>query len=165
MGDSYVECLVSRDRDDKYYYGKIAMFVLGGACILGAFVTISLLFVIGIVLIVIGVIIPNPDYEYEYLFIGKELSIDKIIAKQKRKTVANYDLSKLEIMCPINSHELDRYKANNTSIKKYDSGKADSRPYVIVYRDEKGEILFSIEPNAELLKAIKTVCPRKVVEY
>lgn len=165
MGDLYVECLVSRDRDNKIFIERTAMYVLGGAFCLASFVTTSIFLIVGIVLIVLGYALFNPDYEYEYLLLNKELTIDKIIAKQKRKTVAEYDLSKMEVMCPINSHELDSYKARKVSMKNFDSGKADAKPYVIVLKDENGDQLICIEPNEELMKTIKTVCPRKVVEY
>ena len=167
MGDSYVEVLVERERNTGYFIEKIVLYVLCAIFIvisLGAGATAFL--VIGIALGVIGVfVIPNPDYEFEYLLIGKELSIDKIVAKTSRKTAANYDLNKMEIMCPFTSHELDSYKNKKVPVKDFSSGKADSTPYAIVYRDEKGEQIICVEPNDEFIAAIKSVLPRKVVEY
>jgi len=166
MGDSYVECLVSRNRENKYQIIKIVMYVLAGICILLALMGIPFLFIAGVAIGVAGIFaVPSPDIEYEYLYINKELSIDKIIEKSKRKAVASYDLNKMEVMCPVNSHELDSYKSKNLPIKNYASNMEDAKNYAIVYRDEKTECIVYITPNEELKQAIKTVFPRKLVEY
>ena len=166
MGDSYVEVLVERDRNTSYAALKVIMFVLCGICILASLVVSSVLFFVGVALGIIGAfVVPHPDYEYEYLLLNKELSIDKIIDKSKRKKVAEYDLNNMEIMCPASSHELDSYKNKNTPSKDFSSGRADSKPYVIVYHESKGDELVYIEPDDEMMKVIKTLCPRKVVEY
>lgn len=166
MGDSYVECLVSRDRNTMHYVLRIVMYVLAGVCLLLAIMGIAIALIGAIAFAVIGTFVcPNPDLEFEYLLIGRDLSIDKIIAKSKRKTVDNLDLNKMEFMCPINSHELDSYKNKKTPMKDYSSCKADAKVYAIAYHDEKGDSLVCIEPNAEFIAAIKTIMPRKVIEY
>lgn len=166
MGDSYVECLVDREKNISYFILRIVMYVACALCVLLALAGIPIMFILGVALGVIGAfVVPNPDYEYEYLYIGKELSIDKIIAKSKRKTVGSYDLNKMEFMCPLSSHELDSYKNKKTPVKDYSSAKKDANPYVIVYRDDRQECLIYFEPNSELLAAIKSVMPRKVIEY
>ena len=37
--------------------------------------------------------------------------------------------------------------------------------WVIVYMGKDGEELVGIEPNEEMLKAIRSVYPRKVIDY
>ena len=166
MGDSYVECLVEREKNMGLFVLRIVMYVLCAICIFLALGGMSALFLVGVAFGVVGaVVIPAPEVEYEYLYIGKELSIDKIIAKSKRKKTAEFDLNKMEIMCPVNSHELDSYKNKNLSVKDFSSKKADAKIYAIVYRDDKQECIIYIEPNQELLQAIKTVFPRKVSDY
>lgn len=166
MGDSYVEVLVERDRNNTFFLLKIVMYVLCGISIVLSLGAGSILFFVGVALGVIGAFaVPNPDYEFEYLFLGKELSIDKIIAKSKRKTVGNFDLNKMEIMCPVNSHELDSYKNRKVAVKDFSSGKEGSNPYAIAYRDEKGECLIYVEADEAFLTAVKNVFPRKVVNY
>ena len=168
MGDSYVEVLVERDRNMTYFYERIVMYVLCALLILGALAMgLSILFLAGVVAGVVGAcVIPNPDYEFEYLFINKELSVDKIIAKSKRKTLASYDMEKMELMCPLTSHELDSYKnRKNIIVKNFSSGKEGVTPYVIVYHDDKGDQLVYVEPDEQFLKAVKSVFPRKVLEF
>jgi hypothetical protein len=50
-------------------------------------------------------------------------------------------------------------------IKDYSSGIEGEghKPYYLAYHDEKAEMLVKLEPNEEMLKAIKLVAPRKVL--
>ena len=167
MGDSYVEVLVERERNTTYFIQKIVMYVLCAIFILAALSTgLTLFFIVGIGLGVIGAfVVPNPDYEFEYLLVNKEFSVDKIIAKSKRKTLASYDLNKMEFMCPLGSHQLDSYKNKKVTVKNFSSDKEGAVPYVIVYHDENGDQLIYVEADPKLLTAIKNVLPRKVLEF
>lgn len=50
------------------------------------------------------------DLEYEYLYLDKELSVDKIMAKSKRKRVGTYSLDRMEVFAPVYSYHLDNFK-------------------------------------------------------
>ena len=117
--------------------------------------------------VVIGIaayfIYMNANLEYEYLYLDKELSIDKVMAKSKRKKVASFDMEKMEIMAPLNSYQLDSYKNRNVKIVDYSSGeeKQPDLRYAFYY-DGKQKVIF--EPNAEMVKAIQMIAPRKVFQ-
>ena len=101
------------------------------------------------------------DLEYEYLYLDKELVIDKVMAKSRRKRVATYSLDKVEILAPIKSYHLDNYKNRNVKQKDYSIGieeKPDLR-YAMYY--EGGEKLL-LSPSPEMIKIMKNVAPRKV---
>ena len=165
MGDSYVESIVARDKNTLDATLKIVCYVLAGICVvLGLKMTVLL--IAAIVFVVLGVfLVPNPEIEFEYTYIDRELRVDKIIAKSKRKSVATYDLSKMEIMCPENSHEFDSYRNRKLPGKNYSSLNPDVKPYIMVYHDEKTLSLVALEPVPEIIRAIKCVYPRKVIEY
>lgn len=167
MVDSYVECLVSVKKNVPAQILKIFVYTLCGICLLGALMLgVTVLFIAGIAFAAIGYFLcPPSEIEYEYFYMDKELSVDKIIAKQKRKKVTSFDITKMEKMCPLNSHELDAYKNRKITIKDFSSKEQNSKPYVIVYRDTQEEMLIYIEPNQELITAIKNQFPRKVIEY
>ena len=95
----------------------------------------------------------------------KEISIDKIMAKEKRKHVMTLDLNRMEVMAPVRSHELDSYRARN--LKEYDftSREEDAKVYSVVCgSDREGVVIVNLEPNGEMLSAIKSVFPRKVMD-
>lgn len=162
VSETYVECLVKKKATSMAVFLKV-LFIMLTVC----FCLIGVAFVPGfLVAIVTGIVAyfayMNADIEYEYLYLDKEVSIDKIMAKSKRKKVAVYDMNRLEILAPINSHHLDSYK--NRSMKKtvdFSSGvvnSPDSR-YVMIY---EGETKIIWEPNEDMLKAIRLIAPRKV---
>lgn len=165
MNDTYVEVMVKKKDSPLLGIGRILVWGIAIACLLVGL--ISKLFLIPAVIlgVVAYFVFPMLDIEYEYLYLDKEISIDKVMSKERRKHVCTLDLSKMEVMAPDNSHELDSYKARNLSVKDYSSRTEDAKPYMVVYNGDAGLELIKIEPNAAMLKAIKTVFPRKVVEY
>ena len=101
------------------------------------------------------------DIEYEYLYVDREISIDKVMAKSRRKKAASYSLEQMEIFAPLNSHRLDSYKNRQMKTADYSSGIAaqPERRYMMVWNGDTRVIL---EPNAEMIKAVQSVAPRKV---
>ena len=101
--------------------------------------------------------------EYEYLYIDKELQIDRILAQNSRKRMETLDLNELEVLAPIRSHELDRYRNRNVKTKDYSSGTEENNAskYMLVVNDK--QIIF--EPTEEMVKTIKMFAPRKVFTY
>ena len=64
----------------------------------------------------------------------------------------------------MNSHQLDQYKARNVKMSDYTSREPNAKVWVIIYKDQSSEELIAFEPNEEMLKAVKNVYPRKVVQ-
>lgn len=166
MNESYVECMVARKANPFANVIKVLVYALAGAfCVMGI-IGFTVMFIPGLLMIAAAYfLLPGMDLEFEYLYLDKEMTIDKVMAKQKRKKVMTIDLNKMEVMAPLNSHELDSYKSRKLPMKDCSSKSEESKPYVIVYHDGEKQELICIEPNAEMLRAIKTVFPRKVVEY
>ena len=101
------------------------------------------------------------NIEYEYLYLDKEITIDKVLNKSKRKRVGVYQVDKMEILAPLNSYHLDSFK--NRQVKELDyssgiAGQPETR-YCFFYEGSQKVI---IEPNNEFIKLVKNVAPRKV---
>lgn len=165
MNETYIELLIKKKT--PLYLSLLKM--------LSSMLTICFL-AVGVILfmwqaLIIGIVIGiaayfiymNANLEYEYLYLDKELSIDKVMAKSKRKKVASFDMEKMEIMAPLNSYQLDSYKNRNVKIVDYSSGeeKQPDLRYAFYY-DGKQKVIF--EPNAEMVKAIQMIAPRKVFQ-
>ncbi|MBR5579240.1 MAG: hypothetical protein IKW28_09640 [Lachnospiraceae bacterium] len=101
--------------------------------------------------------------EYEYLYVDKELQIDRILGKTKRKRMEILDISQLEILAPEKSHQWDSYRAKKLTKKDYTSGSQEysKNVYVLVI---SGNVIY-FEPTLELVKAIQMIAPRKVFTY
>jgi hypothetical protein len=162
MSETYVECLVARKPSFVMSFVKVLLIMLTVV-----FLFLGLMFPLGfLIAIVTGVgayfAYMNADVEYEYLYLDKEVSVDKVMAKSKRKSQGNFSIDQLEIMAPMGSHRLDSYK--NRAVKKsYDfSSHAVSQPekrYMMMF---SGDTRVILEPNEAMVKAIQTVAPRKV---
>ncbi|MCR5106867.1 MAG: DUF6106 family protein [Lachnospiraceae bacterium] len=167
MNESYVECLIKRKSSLLNSLLKVIMIVFVVIVLLGGLLFGNMIVLIIAIAIGIGAyyVYPMFDIEYEYLYLDREISIDKIMAKQRRKRVATYDVGKMEILAPENSHELDPYRSRNIKVIDYSSNMDDHKKYLMAYHDETSECLVKFEPNEEMIKCIKQIAPRKVKEY
>ena len=167
MNDTYVEVMVDRKTSPLLGVARIVLYALAIVCFMMAIVGSGVFFVGAIAFAVVAYfVLPNFDLEYEYLYIDKEISIDKIMAKEKRKHVKTLDLNSMEVIAPVNSHELDQYKARGLKTYDFTSGSEDAKVYsVVVANGSNGTEIVNIEPNEEMLRAIRNVFPRKVMDF
>lgn len=164
MSETYVECLVARKPSFVMKFLKILLIMLTVVLVLAGFMIMP--GIPGLLLAAVAAVGAyfanlNADIEYEYLYVDKEISIDKVMAKSRRKKAASYSLEQMEIFAPLNSHRLDSYRNRQMKTADYSSGIAaqPERRYMMVWNGDTKVIL---EPNAELLKAVQNVSPRKV---
>lgn len=162
MSDTYVECLVKAKQSVIAKFFKVLLIVL--TVIFGI-----AMFILGPIPLLLAVACGAgayflnlfTDLEYEYLYLDRELVVDKVMAKTKRKRVATYSVDRMEILAPVKSYHLDNYKNRSVKTKDYSIGteeKPDLR-YAMYY--EGGDRIL-LSPSEELIKAIKSVAPRKV---
>lgn len=161
MGETYVECLVARKPSLIMTFLKYLLIMITVCLVL-----IGMMRIVGlIVAAVTGVgayyATLNASLEYEYLYVDKEISVDKVMAKSRRKKVGTFLIDEMEIFAPLSSHRLDSYRNREGKILDYSSGIAaqPERRYMMVCNGGKRVIL---EPNAALVKAVQDVAPRKV---
>ena len=162
MSETYVECLVAKKTSTAKSFLKILLIML----------TVCFL-ILGLAGLAIGLLVAvatgigayfaymNADIEYEYLYLDKEISVDKVMAKSKRKKVGTFLVDQMEIFAPLNSYRLDSFKNRNLKTLDYSSG-VENQPekrYVMVCNGDTKVIL---EPNEAMIKAIRNVAPRKV---
>ncbi len=162
MSETYVECLVKAKASGTGKFFKWVLIILT--------VILALLAMTGIVIGLIGAVVTGlgayfvnmyTDIEYEYLYLDKELVVDKVLAKTNRKRVGTYAIDRMEILAPIRSYHLDSYKNRNVKVKDFSIGEElqPDRRYALYY--EGGEKLL-LSPSEELVKVMKSVAPRKV---
>ncbi len=160
MSETYVECLVARKSSFPLRLLKTLLMMLTVCFFIVGMMNLVAL----VVAIVLGVAsyfaYMNADIEYEYLYLDKEISVDKVLAKSKRKKAAVYSIDKMEVLAPVKSYHLDAFRNRELKTVDYSSGEADDKnKYVMVY---EGNVKVILEPNAEMVKAIQAVAPRKV---
>lgn len=164
VSETYVECLVAKKPSfaKRLLKTLLIMFTV-------VFFLLGMVTVLSIVALIIAIVFGvgayfaymNADIEYEYLYLDKEISIDKVMAKSRRKRIVSYDVNRMEILAPVRSYRLDSYKNRTMKTVDYSSGvegQPDKR-YMMIY---EGNTKVILEPSMEMIKAIQTVAPRKV---
>ncbi len=161
MSETYVECLVARKPSTVLSFLKILLIMLTVV-----FVLIGAIFLPGLVVAAITGVgayfaTMNANVEYEYLYLDREVSVDKVMAKSRRKKAGVYSTEQMEIFAPLNSHRLDSYRNRNLKTIDYSSGIAaqPEKRYMMVLN---GDTKIILEPNEAMVKAIQSVAPRKV---
>jgi len=162
MNETYVECMIKRKPNLALKFLKTIFLMITILLLLVGLVG-------GFVFLIAGAVFAALTYftglyteiEYEYLYVDRQISIDKVLNRSRRKKAATYEIERMEILAPINSYHLDSFKNRTAEVKDFSSGivtKPDPR-YVMFYDGTK-KIIF--EPNSEMVKAIAMIAPRKV---
>lgn len=162
MSETYVECLVKPEPPLLPRFLRIVLIML--AVVFGFLTLMGItLALIVAVLAGVGAYLAHmcAEVEYEYLYLDKEITVDKILAQTRRKKVASFEVERLEILAPLKSYRLDNYKNRTCKVVDYSIRKEEQpdRRYVMYY-DGNHKIILS--PSEEMVKAIKNVAPRKV---
>ena len=162
--NSYVECLVASKASPVVKFLSIISLVLAVVFFLSSLMGLGLA---GLILCVIAGVAyyflsMNANIEFEYQYCDKEITVDKILNKSRRKNVGKYDVTKIEALAPSRSYHLDEFK--NRSLKTVDYSAREKNPqpdptYTFIY-DGKEKVIF--EPTDEFVAAVKSVAPRKV---
>lgn len=163
MNEAYFEIMVKKQSMPYMKFLTLISQVLGCCFLLLGVFGVLLAFLPGILCFIAWYFLRlYKTVEFEYLYVDKELQIDRILGKTKRKRMETLELSQLEIMAPKNSHELDRYRNSKIEKKDYTScGKDEKTYYALVIQ---GKMIY-LEPTMELVKAIQMIAPRKVFTY
>lgn len=162
MNEMYKEWLVKRETTKLETIGRYALIGIAVICFILGIIGNIILFVLGILLIAIAYYVYlNTDLEYEYLYVDKEISVDKIMARSKRKKLEAFSVERMQVMAPVKSHRLDSFNNVNLKISDFSSRKeVPINPcYAMVYEGNRKIIL---EAPRDFMKAIYQVAPRKV---
>lgn len=164
MNESYIEIMVKKKTSPLMKGAQIVTALLAG--FFAIFSVLGLVY--GLILAAaLGVgcyfLTLYSNVEYEYLYVDKELQIDRILGKSSRKRMETLDLTQLEILAPLRSHQLDSYRNGNYKKKDYSSGEVDHQDSRYMLIVNGSQIIF--EPTEEMVKTIQMLAPRKVFTY
>ena len=162
---NYVECLVASKASPLVKVLSYLSLVLAVVFFLSSIFTI--LGVAGLIICVaFGAayyfLSMNANIEFEYQYCEKEITVDKILNKSRRKNVAKFEVDKVEVLAPSKSHHLDEFKNRTLKTVDYSAREQGRQPdptYTFIY-DGKERIIF--EPSAEFVTAVRNVAPRRV---
>lgn len=163
MSDAYVECLVKAKGSMLLKFLQIGLIVV--TAIFGFLGITFMIWPALLIAVATGVgayfAYMNADVEYEYLYLDKEITIDKVMAKTNRKRVGVFTLERMEVFAPVKSYHLDNFKNRNVKVLDYSVG-VEEQPdlrYALYY---EGGVKLILSPSEEMVKVLKNVAPRKV---
>ena len=164
MNDTYVELLIRKKHSILPVLLRNLLIVAGVLALLAAFLLTGsiVLFLAGAILLGLAYLVNfNKIIEYEYLFLDKHLTIDRIQNQSRRKTVAEYDLTPTELFAPASSGRMAAYQGrNDIKTADYSTGEKDSSPYALIIKVNNQLQRVLLEVNDELFEQIRKVAPR-----
>ena len=162
MDDLYVECLVERKPAPFQPLIRGGAYGLAVVSFLAGVIINPLFFVLTAALILcIWLALPALNVEYEYLYVSRSLTIDRILSKEKRKKAAEYDLERMEIFAEDGAVQLDQYKNMDIPVRDYTSRIENRAVWVLIIRNEGSAERILLEPDEKLIHAMKSHFPHK----
>ena len=161
MNDTYVECLVKGKESRAAKVGGVVL-IFFTVLFVAATIIVPLALILAVLTGVAAYFVRlNSSVEYEYLYVDKEISVDKIMSKSGRRHVADYSLDRMEIFAPIKSWRLNDYGYRNVKTVDYSTGKEEEpdKRYVMYY---EGGVKVIFSPSEAFVKALYNAAPRKV---
>ncbi len=163
MHDFYVEQIVKANKNKKMGGAQKAAMVL---TIFFAAVTLLLdyraILLTAIAAVATWYLNSNQNSEYEYLFVNGQLDVD-VVKTRKRKRLGTFQMEELECMAEKDSVRLDGYKGRSMKQIHAMTGSSGFQPYTLIFKQDRGYVQVTIEPEEELLKIFQTLVPNKIL--
>lgn len=152
--DSFDEQIIKKQLSGKDY-GIIAASFLAGIVLLYLSILISaLLFPLVLIILCVAIyfIVTSRNLEFEYSVTNGSITIDKIINKQRRKSVISLEAQDIESMGKYSpaGHKNNSYKIIFASEKENEGSW-----YFTAHNQKLGNVFVVFNPNEKILKDIK----------
>lgn len=164
LNESYVEQLVqcqSHGAAGARRIVSVIMCVLAVLCILFFWLPgLALGAVLGAGAYVLFI---TASVEYEYLFVSGELTVDKILARSRRKQVFQCSMGEVIAIAPVNAAPNGKHVAGRGE-KTLDFTSRDSSKRIFCLTCQKGteRIRVMLEPNEALVQCFQRAAPMKM---
>ena len=159
MKDTYIECVAPRSTAIWRKPVYVALWTLMAFCLF--YSPASWIFLAAAVLFLILALRfrRTLDVDYEYLLYGGDLHIDKVMNQSKRKRLAIYRVSKIELFGPVDAPQVQNYLRRCSRTVDYSSGPQVDTQYALCYH---GHLVVLLTPSQQLVDAIRSEIPYKV---
>lgn len=170
--DTFIEQLIKRKKNTKDYIIETLICIAGTILVLLCLTIFRPYLGMLIILVPCGIIygayklIRMRYIEFEYSFTNGDLTIDKIIERQRRKRVISFDVKDAEEMGKYDKQAAARLE-NKSVRSRYitginENGISENSWYIICDTKKDGVVLVVFDPEEKVLDAIKAYIPRQV---
>ena len=162
--DNLTEQVVKVKKTAKYYINIIliiffALAIPAGVIVLAELFRLAyLIYIAFFLLVVCGYLtwffISSLNIEYEYVLLGSNFGIDKIIAKRRRKKMLKLDIKEINEFLKYTDEEMSKRKFSK--IYELGSERFSENNYIACFHSEaKGSCALIFSPNEKMLQAMK----------
>ncbi len=162
--DIYAEQLVSKNTGSDVTLKKAGVIAVMVILVVGLVVFLSWLFPINValgILVCYGgfYIMSGLGVEYEYLVTNKDLDIDKIMGKRKRKRLISIDISTIEKFGKLENAE---DVPDGTTLVLAGSNAGEDDYFADFKHSSLGNVRLVFTPNEKILNSINASLPRLI---
>lgn len=160
--DIFIEQLVKRKLGAADYLIIVGSILAG--CVI---IFLSMLVPVITTFVLVGVcfgeyyLITSRNVEYEYSVTNGDITVDKIIARRKRKRIISIDAHNVDAMGHYKSEE-HKNKSYATRLFVSESANGTDDWYFAGNHPQKGKVLVVFSPNSKVLSSIKPFLARQV---
>ena len=169
--DIFVEQLVKKEKTvrDRLITVCIVLCVvlLPLACVALAYITSIYYFIMVAFFVLIAAVygawyfITAQNVEYEYSVTNSNITVDKVIAKRKRKRIVSFDIKKIEEMGKFDDKDYEKRKYDKLMFASASDFGADG--YAAVFFIEKyGNCLLLFSPTEKVREAMRPYLKRDI---
>ena len=163
VNDRYCEYLISQKPTAANIAKVIVFAVLMLVC---AVIGMKILWLVCIPAVLFGVLlcfsVQKIRQEFEYLILDRELSVDAIYGRSRRKKIMNCPLKKVVLFAPEDSTEFAPYRRQGLKLHDFSTRQPGDVHYAMVCQNESGTIAFRLTPNEEMLSILAYELPRGI---
>ena len=167
MGDIFNEKLIrklpsGKDLILKGAIGFAAIVIMTAAIMFVGLMSIPVVLTVGVC---VYFAYKQFEVEYEYILTNDELDVDKIIARERRKSVISVDVRSFEIFAPVKD-EYKREMENPEIVQKIDASSSvkSTKRWFAVFDYEEKRTLLMFEPGKKMRANIRMLIPRAYKE-
>ncbi|MCI9273964.1 MAG: hypothetical protein HFE39_08435 [Clostridiales bacterium] len=164
--DVFVEQIVKKKMESKEKLTAVGIAVAALALCCVIFFLSGYLMAFTLVLVAAAIfgaywLITNLNMEFEYAITNGDITVDKIIARRRRKRVVSIDAKEVEVM--------GKYRESDHAAKSYDQRMIAARDahdddawFATFHHRVHGNVLLVFSPDERTLEAIKPFLKRQV---
>lgn len=104
----------------------------------------------------------NLRIEFEYLYVDKQFSVDRIVGQAKRKTVYECKMEEIQMIGPADAPELKPYRNTGKSLD-FTSHIPGTKVYAMAVQKHGETVTLLIEANEKMLHGFRQTAPGKVI--
>lgn len=162
--DNYSEQLISKVPTTKDK-AKIALIIIAVIVVVAVAVVILVGFAPFNIVIAAGaiyggyVLISNTNIEYEYIITNKDMDIDKVIAKRKRKRLVSVNIPTFESFGKLSEAAQPKQDVT-TVLASANNGEEDY--YADFKHPQLGDVRLIFTPNQKTIDTLKPALPRTI---